>query len=254
MLSRLIKVVSLFLLICLTLSFPILEIEGQHRSHSKTSEITFVGKEETKWIEKREVPLPVIIGQGVKEEPRVDSFDLREDSIGPMKKMSPFTTQPGCAYSGRFTTGIAKVLVGGKALYERGRYRYFEGNYEDAIYSFRKLIEEHPDNILVGSAIYWMGEAKYRQGKDEEAFLQFKNVVENHPKNEFYAYALYSCGWIKLKQGAYEEGHRFFHQVYEYRSTHSIAESSLFWSGYCLYSWPLHPNTERDGDPLEKVS
>ena len=77
MLNRLIKVLSLSLLICLTLSFPIFKIQGQQPNHSKTSEITFLGKEETKWIEKREVPLPIIIGQGVTEEPRVDSFDLR---------------------------------------------------------------------------------------------------------------------------------------------------------------------------------
>jgi TolA-binding protein len=192
MLNRLFKILGPYLLICLTFSFPIFKSQGQQRNHSKASEITFLGKEETKWIEKREIPLPVIIGQGVKEEPRVDSFDLREDSIGPMKKMSPSTIQPGCAYSSRFTIGIAKAFVGVKALYERGRYQYFEGNYEEAISCFQKLIEEYPVHALTGSAIYWMGEANYRQGRDEEAFLQFSKVVEKHPGSEFYAYALYS--------------------------------------------------------------
>ena len=238
-----IKILSLCLLISITFSFPILQSQGQYRNHTGASEITFFGKEETKWIEKREVPLPVIMGQGIKEEPRVDSFDLREDSIGPMKKMSASTTQPGCAYSSRFTSGLAKAFVGDKALYEQGRYRYLKGAYEDAITSFQKLIQEYPKSEWTGSSYYWMGEAKYHQEKDDEAFSYFHKVGEKYPKSEFYAYALYSCGWIRLKHVAYEEGHQFFYQVYEKTPTHPIAESSLFWSGYCLYQLGRYPET-----------
>jgi tetratricopeptide (TPR) repeat protein len=164
------------------------------------SEIIFFGKEETKWIEKREVLLPVIIGQGIKEEPRVESFDFREDSIGPMQKMGPSTTQPGCAYSSRFTTGLAKAFVADKALYEQGRYRYLKGAYEDAMTSFQKLIQEYPKSEWTASSYYWMGEARYHQEKDGEAFPYFHRLVEKYPESEFYAYALYSCGWIRLKK------------------------------------------------------
>ena len=116
MLQRIIKIISLCLLVSITFSFPILKGQGQHRNRNGASEITFIGKEETRWTEKREVPLPFNVGQGLKEEPRVDAFPLREDDIGPMKKMSPSTTQPGCAYSSGFTRGIAKVLVGDLSL------------------------------------------------------------------------------------------------------------------------------------------
>ena len=121
MYNSFVKILSLSLLISITFTFPVLQGQGQYRNHTGSSEITFFGKEETKWTEKREVPLPVIIGQGIKEEPRVDSFDLSEDAIGPMKKMSAYTTQPGCAYSSRFTSGLAKALVGDKALFETGK-------------------------------------------------------------------------------------------------------------------------------------
>src|SRR5512136_3326181 len=134
MLNAFVKILSLCLLISITLSFPVLQSEGQ-QDYSGPSEITFFGKEETKWVEKREVPLPAILVQGAKEEPRIDSFDLSEDSIGPTKKMSASTTQPGCAYSSRFTSGLAKAFTGDKALYEKGRYRYLKGAYEDAIAS-----------------------------------------------------------------------------------------------------------------------
>ena len=235
MVHSLLKVFSLCLLISITISFPIFQSQGQYQTQTGSSEITFFGKEETKWIEKREVPLPVIIGQGIKEEPRVDSFYLDEDTIGPMKKVSASAAQPGCAYSSRFTSGLAKTFVGDKALYEQGRYKYFKGAYEDAIVSFRKLVHEYPQSEWAGSSYYWMGEAKYHQEKEKEAFFYFQQVIEKYPASEFYDYSLYSCGWIRLKQGAYEEGYRFFHQAHEASSAHTVAESSLFWSGYCLY-------------------
>jgi TolA-binding protein len=180
MLQVLMKIFSLCLLISITFSFPILQSQGQYRNHSGASEITFFGKEETKWIEKREVPFPVIMGQGIKEEPQVDSFDLSEDAIGPMKKMSASTTQPGCAYSSRFTSGLAKAFVGDKALYEQGRYRYLKRAYEDAITSFQKLIQEYPQSEWIGSSYYWMGETRYHQEKDDEAFSYFRKVIEKY--------------------------------------------------------------------------
>jgi TolA-binding protein len=250
MFHTVIKILSLCLLVSITFSFPLPQSQGQYRNHPGATEITFFGKEETKWIEKREVPLPVIIGQGIKEEPRLDSFDLSEDSIGRMQKMRASTTQPGCAYSSRFTSGLAKAFVGDKALYEQGRYRYLKGAYEDAIASFQKLIQEYPQSEWIGSSHYWMGEAKYHQEKDDEAFLYFRKVVEKYPESEFYAHALYSCGWIRLKQVTYEEGHQFFHQVYEKTPHHPIAESSLFWSGYCLYQLGRYSETLQEMDLL----
>src|SRR4030042_6218483 len=177
MLKRLIKIFSLCLLISITLSFPVLKGEGQYRNRTGAPEITFFGKEETRWTEKREVPLPIVIGQGVKEEPQLGVLDLGEDTIGPVHKMSPTATQPGCAYSSRLTRGI---LVGDKALYEKGKYHYFKEDYEDAIQTFRKLIQEYPNSLLKGAAIYWMGEAAFPQTKIEEAFSYFQKVVEEN--------------------------------------------------------------------------
>src|SRR4030042_1091981 len=235
MLNSFIKLLSLCLLISITFSFPILQSQGQYRNQTGASEITFFGKEEAIWIEKRAVRLPVMMGQGIKEEPWGDSFDLREHSIGPMKKMSPSTPQPGCAYSSRVTSGMTQVLVGDKALYEKGMSYYIKEAYEDASTSFQKLIREYPESEWIASSYYWMGETRFHQGRDVEAFSHYYKVVEKYPKSEFYAYALYSCGWIRLRQGVYKEGNQFFHQVHEKTPTLPIAESSLFWSGYCLY-------------------
>ncbi|MDO9124801.1 MAG: tetratricopeptide repeat protein, partial [Deltaproteobacteria bacterium] len=232
MFNKLAKILSLLLLLSITFSFSILKGQDQSRGRIRTPEIIFLGKEETKWTEEREVSLPIISAQGIKEEPSAGSFDLREDQIGPMKKMSPSTTQPGCAYTSRLTRGMTS---GDRAFYERGRHHYLQGNYEDAIQLFRRLVDEHPESLLKGSAIYWMGEAKFHQEKTEEAFSLFKKVVEEYPDSEFSPYALYSCGWIQLMKGVYEEGSRFFRLAYEKNPALSIAQSSLFWSGYCLY-------------------
>ena len=170
MVNSLTKILSLCLLISITFSFPVLQSRGQYRNDNGPSEITFFGKEETKWIEKREVPLPVMIGQGIKEEPWADSLDLRENAIGPMTKMSPSTTQPGCAYSSRFTSGLTMPFVGDRALYEQGRYRYMKGAYEDAFASFQKLIRQYPRSELIGSSYYWMGRLDFTKRETTKRF------------------------------------------------------------------------------------
>jgi len=235
MLRKFLKILSLGLLLSLLISPPLLKSQGQQREKTGPSEITFIGKEERKWIEKREPPMPVMMGQGVKEEAWLDSFDLREDAIGPMRKMSPSATVPGCGYSGRFTRGMAQVVMGDKALYEQGRYFYFEGDYERATSSFQKIITDYPESPFLASAAYWLGETKFHQGMDGEALEHFQKVAREYPKSEYYEYSLYSSGWIRLQNGAFEEGYRFFHRVYDQNPRHPIAESSLFWSGYCIY-------------------
>ena len=249
-LNRWVKGFSLLLLVSLALPPSSLLPQGQPRNPSEESEIIFSSKDERKWTEKREIPLLLVTAQGIKEEPRIDSFPLREEAIGPMKKMSPSGTAPGCAYSRGFTTGIARTFVGDKALYEQGRHRYFEGNYEDAIHSLRKLVKEYPASALLGAALYWMGEARFRQGEEDEAYLYFRKVVETYPGSEFDAYALYSCGWIQLEKTNYGTGHHFFQRVPEKYPTHSIAESSLFWSGYCLYHLHRYAETRVEMERL----
>ena len=81
MLNSFAKILSLLLLISITFTFPVLQSQGQYQNHTGPSELIFFGKQETKWIEKREALLPMMMGQGIKEEPWVDSFDLREESI-----------------------------------------------------------------------------------------------------------------------------------------------------------------------------
>jgi len=150
MLQKITRVISLCVLISLAFSFPIFKGQGQQRSRTSGSEITFLGKEETLWTEQRAIPIPVLIGQGVKEEPKMESFDLGEETIGPIKKVSPSVTQPGCAYRSKWTRGIARAMVGDKALYEKGRYQYLRGDFEDAIQTFQKLAQEYPDSVWSG--------------------------------------------------------------------------------------------------------
>jgi hypothetical protein len=130
------RISSLFLLFIILFSFPIFQIESQQPERAGTPEIIFMGKEETKWMEKREIPLPVLMAQGVKEEPHIGSFDLGEESIGPTQKMSPSTTQPGCAYTSKLTRGVTRVVKGDKALYERGRNYYYHRDFEEAFETF----------------------------------------------------------------------------------------------------------------------
>ena len=69
MLKRLIKSISFFLLISITFSFPILRGEGQRQSYPVAPEITFFGKEETRWTENREIRKSKNTGAGQTAQP-----------------------------------------------------------------------------------------------------------------------------------------------------------------------------------------
>lgn len=243
MLNPLAKLLSLFLLLSVTFILSPIEGQDQGRGRARAPEIIFLGKDETKWTEERIIPFPVISAQGIKEEPSEGAFDLKEDEIGPMRKMSPSTTQPGCAYTSRLTRGMAS---GDRGLYERGRYHYLRGDYEEAIQLLRRLAREYPGSVWRGPGIYWMGEAKFHQGKAEEAFFYFKKMIEEYPAHEFSPYALYSCGWVQLMKGIYDEGSRYFRLAYEKNPSLSIAQTSLFWSGYCLYRQEQYSESLKD--------
>ena len=71
--DRTVKGLCLLSLLILVLSPPPSLTQGQPRGRSNGAEIIFSSKDEKIWAEKREIPLPVVMAQGMKEEPRIDS-------------------------------------------------------------------------------------------------------------------------------------------------------------------------------------
>jgi len=90
-----------------------------------------------------------------------------------------FTTQPGCAYSSRFTSGVAKALMGDKALYEKGKYRYLKGLTKMPSRLSRKLIQDYPQSAWAGSSYYWMEKQDITRRRRMGRFRIFARWLRN---------------------------------------------------------------------------
>ncbi|MEW6489941.1 MAG: tol-pal system protein YbgF, partial [Thermodesulfobacteriota bacterium] len=84
----------------------------------------------------------------------------------------------------------APAPLSSQALYDKAYATYKEGRYEEARGLFRDYIAQHPDTPLTGNAYFWIGESHYDQGQYEQAILEYDKVVQRFPKGGKVAGAL----------------------------------------------------------------
>lgn len=92
----------------------------------------------------------------------------------PVASPSPVTGPPPAAAAG----------LTGQALYDRAYAIYKEGRYDEAREAFREYIRLHPDTPLTDNAHFWIGESHYDQGQYEQAILEYDKVVQKFPKGD----------------------------------------------------------------------
>ena len=231
----LLKRISRFLVI-VSLLFTLIPLSfGQEEELKiKLPPAVIIGEERMTIADPRVPPVPGEIALGVKEEPTVDTSQLRERIIGEVHKTSPVVKSPGCAYSSGVSTSVAALFKGAEAKYKRAKYHYYQGNYDRAWLTFESLLKKYPESPYTPSATYWMGETRWHQGRQEEALVQYRRVVENFPASEFVDYALYSAGWISLKSDNPAQAHELLSLLRREDSASPVAPLAVFWDGYAL--------------------
>jgi TolA-binding protein len=225
----------LFSLLCISLVPRLKGTEDQLRITLPEAVIT--SPDESTATEYREIPLPVVVAQGIKEEPKIESRAADEE------KATPTTKRPGCASWGSLSTSVGEVVETELALFTQGKHRYVRGDYGDAAESFDKLIVNYSKSPLLGSAYYWLGESKLHLNQLEEALGCFLEVIHRYPRDNLIDYSYYSAGWIHFKRGEYETAYQFLDQAYRLRRDGPVAQSALFWSGESL----IRMNNHRGG-------
>jgi TolA-binding protein len=193
---------SFFALLCISLVPKLKGTEEQLRI--SLPEVVITSPDESKLTDYRMIPLPLVVAQGVKAEPKIESRAIDEEMMAQVRKVRPATKSPGCAYSSSLSTSVARVFQGELALYKQGKYRYLKEDYGDAVESFEKFIINYSESPLLGSAYYWLGESKLHLNQLEEALKYFLEVTDRYPKDKLIDYSYYSAGWIYFKRGQYE--------------------------------------------------
>jgi len=77
-----------------------------------------------------------------------------------------------------------------KLLYQRGLRLILAYQFKKGRDYLEKFIRQFPKDKLVPNALYWIGESYYSQGNYAQAILTFKQVVTRYPKSYKAAHAL----------------------------------------------------------------
>lgn len=92
----------------------------------------------------------------------------------------------------------------------------------DAVASFKTVIDQFPQSPLAGEAAYWLGESHIALGERETAVKYYTLSYEHFPNNPYKDYALYAVGWTR------QSDRRFADAIEGYRTLiDSLPSSSL---------------------------
>lgn len=77
-----------------------------------------------------------------------------------------------------------------KETYDEAYALYRDNKYAEAQARFKEYVDRYPDTALADNAIFWIGEAYYDQGQYEQAILQYDRVVQKYPGGDKVASSL----------------------------------------------------------------
>lgn len=82
-------------------------------------------------------------------------------------------------------TGQAKeegVKIPATDVYKTGLEAIKAGNTEKARQSFRKYLEDYPNEPLANNAQFWIGESFFDEGNYEQAIIEYDDVIKKYPR------------------------------------------------------------------------
>ena len=87
-------------------------------------------------------------------------------------------------------------------IIRKGNRNYRRGNYTEAEAYYRKVLEEHPENV---KALFNLGDALFGQKNYDAAIETFQKVVDMSADDKLRSNAAYNKGNCLLEQGKYYE-------------------------------------------------
>ena len=67
-------------------------------------------------------------------------------------------------------------------------------------------MEAFPDSELADNARYWIGECNFSQGNYQQAIREFDRILAEYPRSDKLASALLKKGYAYLQMGRIQEG------------------------------------------------
>ncbi len=103
------------------------------------------------------------------------------------------------------------------------------------------------------SAIYWMGDIYFKGQDYEKALGSYQKILDDYPASKYSGYAAYSKAWAYYKLGFLEDAIMAFGEVVSKYNFEKIGMESMFKIGECEYLLGRYREAERSlNDYIEK--
>ncbi len=110
---------------------------------------------------------------------------------------------------------IEIVSEGDREVYDKAFRSLRDGEYEDAIAEFGRLVEQFPNSQLLDDSWYWIAEANYVTQNYEAALPVFERVVEEYPDSQRASDSMLKIGYVYYEMADFEKAGKYLNQVIE---------------------------------------
>jgi tol-pal system protein YbgF len=93
----------------------------------------------------------------------------------------------------------AEPTASPESVYEHAYQEFQQGQYEDAVASFRSFLSQYPDSTLVPNAHFWIAECYVKKRDYPRSLNSYEEVIQNHPRSGKASIALYRKALVLLE-------------------------------------------------------
>ena len=164
-------------------------------------------------------------------------------------KVSPQDTPSSCCMFGSpIEKFFSQTILGEKGYYDLGRFKYQQGQYEEAFKLFHELMTRYPDSTYLGQAYYWAAESAFQARDWNVAAFYYRHITEYLPRSPYADYAFYSLGWLMDQRGEYEEAVNLFKALLFSYYESPVREKAHYLLGNVLYKMGQFRNAAKEYD------
>ncbi len=124
----------------------------------------------------------------------------------------------------------------GVAILNEAIDRYEEGQYEQALITFREILSLNSHAALHGDAYFWIAKSSIALGRLQAAADNLEYFLANYPNNPYYGEGVYENGRLLYLQGDYEQAIRALRGYIGSYPQAPFVANAYYWIGESLFA------------------
>jgi soluble lytic murein transglycosylase len=122
----------------------------------------------------------------------------------------------------------------GQAWLEKARIYATQGEYAEAMRTYRHFADNYPQHDLAAEAIWRAALLAEEQREYQEAIAAYTDLASRHPDNDYTAKALFRAGLCQYRRGELDRALTLWHRLIEEHPTADNVLAARFWVGKTL--------------------